>query len=253
MLAVAAAVAAWFDLRASWSPQGAVAQAPAPAARGRPVEVAKAVKKSVPIRLEALGTVTPIASVAIKPRIDSEITAVHFARRRARQAGRSAVHPRQPRASRRRSRRPRATSRATRRSSTAPSATSRRYTDLVAKSATPVVNLDNAKTQADTFRAAHQGRPGGARKSEGAAQLLHHPRADLRPHQRRQRQGRQFRARRPISRRSPPSTRSRRSMSASRCRSAAAAICARRSPPKRATRRGDRSGRQQARASGRSR
>jgi RND family efflux transporter MFP subunit len=29
-----------------------------------------------------------------------------------------------------------------------------RYTDLVAKSATPVVNLDNAKTQADIFRAA---------------------------------------------------------------------------------------------------
>ena len=30
----------------------------------------------------------------------------------------------------------------------------RRYTDLVAKSATPVINLDNAKTQADTFRGA---------------------------------------------------------------------------------------------------
>ena len=29
-----------------------------------------------------------------------------------------------------------------------------RYTDLVAKSATPMVNLDNAKTQADVFRAA---------------------------------------------------------------------------------------------------
>src|SRR5947209_16990355 len=29
----------------------------------------------------------------------------------------------------------------------------RRYTDLVAKNATPVVNLDNAKTQAETFRA----------------------------------------------------------------------------------------------------
>ena len=32
----------------------------------------------MPIRLEALGTVTTIASVAIKPRIDSEITAVKF-------------------------------------------------------------------------------------------------------------------------------------------------------------------------------
>src|SRR5204863_302057 len=30
----------------------------------------------------------------------------------------------------------------------------RRYTELVAKGATPIINLDNAKTQADTFRAA---------------------------------------------------------------------------------------------------
>src|SRR5262249_50051876 len=36
----------------------------------------------------------------------------------------------------------------------------RRYTELVAKSATPVVNLDNAKTQADTFRAAIAGDQG---------------------------------------------------------------------------------------------
>ncbi len=43
-----------------------------------PVAVAKAVKKPVPVRLEALGTVTMIAAVAIKPRIDSEIVAVKF-------------------------------------------------------------------------------------------------------------------------------------------------------------------------------
>ncbi len=30
------------------------------------------------MRIEALGTVTPIASVAVKPRVDSEITGVHF-------------------------------------------------------------------------------------------------------------------------------------------------------------------------------
>ena len=56
--------------------------------------------------------------------------------------------------SRPRSRRPKAPSRATRRNSMAPCATSRRYTDLVAKAATPTVNLDNAKTQADVYRAA---------------------------------------------------------------------------------------------------
>lgn len=32
----------------------------------------------VPVKLDALGTVTPIASVAIKPRVDTTITAVHF-------------------------------------------------------------------------------------------------------------------------------------------------------------------------------
>jgi multidrug efflux system membrane fusion protein len=48
------------------------------AARVVPVEVAKAVRKQVPVRLDALGTVTPIASVAIKARIDTAIDSVHF-------------------------------------------------------------------------------------------------------------------------------------------------------------------------------
>lgn len=43
-----------------------------------PVEVAKAVRKQLPVKLEALGTVTPMANVAIKPRVDTTITAVHF-------------------------------------------------------------------------------------------------------------------------------------------------------------------------------
>ena len=43
-----------------------------------PVEVAKALRKDVPVRIDALGTVTPIASVAIKARIDTAIDAVHF-------------------------------------------------------------------------------------------------------------------------------------------------------------------------------
>ena len=46
--------------------------------RGVPVEVAQAAKKKVPVRIESLGTVTPIASVAVKTRIDTEIVQVHF-------------------------------------------------------------------------------------------------------------------------------------------------------------------------------
>ena len=60
-----------------WPGQKAAAQGPR-AERTVPVAVAKAVRKPVPFRLEALGTVTTMASVAIKPRIDSEIVAVKF-------------------------------------------------------------------------------------------------------------------------------------------------------------------------------
>jgi multidrug efflux system membrane fusion protein len=68
----------WSGWSWSWS-GGAVAQAPrANAPRSVPVEVATAIKKTVPVRIEALGSVTPIASVAIKSRIDTEIVGVHF-------------------------------------------------------------------------------------------------------------------------------------------------------------------------------
>jgi RND family efflux transporter MFP subunit len=63
-----------------WNLQGAVAQAPRPNAqpRGVPVVVAVAEKKRVPLQIELLGTVTPIASVAIKSRLETEIVDVHF-------------------------------------------------------------------------------------------------------------------------------------------------------------------------------
>src|SRR5919198_77714 len=66
--------------RTWWSPEGAVAQAPRgqTAARAVPVETTTAVKKQVPVRVDAIGTVTPIASVAIKARLETVITGVHF-------------------------------------------------------------------------------------------------------------------------------------------------------------------------------
>lgn len=62
-------------------PQHAAAQAPAPQrdARVVPVSVATAVRKPVPVRLDALGTVMPLASVALKSRLETEIVGVHFA------------------------------------------------------------------------------------------------------------------------------------------------------------------------------
>jgi multidrug efflux system membrane fusion protein len=66
--------------RGYWWPPEHASAARAQNQRNRPVPVliAKAVRKDVPVRIEALGTVTPIASVAIKARIDTTIDAVHF-------------------------------------------------------------------------------------------------------------------------------------------------------------------------------
>jgi RND family efflux transporter MFP subunit len=75
-LALAGAFVIFRDM---WPGQNAAAQGPRASQRTVPVAVAQAEKKSVPVRLEALGSVTTIASVAIKPRVDTEITGVHFA------------------------------------------------------------------------------------------------------------------------------------------------------------------------------
>ena len=96
-----------------------------------------------------------------------------FQRRRAASSKATCCSPSTAAPSRRRSRRPKAPSRATRPSSTAPQRDVARYTDLVAKGATPIVNLDNAKTQARRLPRRHQVRPGPAGKSQGAARLLH--------------------------------------------------------------------------------
>jgi RND family efflux transporter MFP subunit len=76
VVAVGAIAAAASRGHFSWS--GAVAQAPRPPARGVPVEVTTALKQTVPVQVELLGSVTPVASVAVKPRVDSEIVGVHF-------------------------------------------------------------------------------------------------------------------------------------------------------------------------------
>jgi multidrug efflux system membrane fusion protein len=81
VLALAAVVGAKFDLLPAkwnpWSAESAVAQAPR-GERGVPVDVALAVKKRVPVGVDLLGSVTPIAMVAVKPRVDTEIVGVHF-------------------------------------------------------------------------------------------------------------------------------------------------------------------------------
>ena len=73
-------LAKWFPPLKWVTGDKAVAQSPqgGPGQRAVAVEVAKAVKKKTPVILEALGNVTMMASVAVKPRIDTEIVGIHF-------------------------------------------------------------------------------------------------------------------------------------------------------------------------------
>src|SRR3954447_23443191 len=71
-----AAIAA-YATRASWMGSGATAQGPQ-RPRMVSVELARAERKAVPVDVDAIGTVTPISSVALKSRLETTILAVHF-------------------------------------------------------------------------------------------------------------------------------------------------------------------------------
>src|SRR3954469_15659287 len=75
--AVGIAVAAGFITRSSWMGGSSNAQAPQ-RPRMVSVELAKAERKSVPVDVDAIGTVTPISSVALKSRVETTIVSVHF-------------------------------------------------------------------------------------------------------------------------------------------------------------------------------
>src|ERR1700730_19365678 len=136
-----------FAARASWIGGGASAQGPQ-RPRVISVELAKAERKPVPVDVDSIGTVTPISSVALKSRVETTISSLHFedgakvsegdllftldARQidaQIEQAeGMLAKDQAQLEGAQR---------------------DLRRYTDLVAKGASTQVNVDNAKTQAD--------------------------------------------------------------------------------------------------------
>jgi len=141
-----------------WNPFAAVAQAPqakGPQQRVVAVEVATAAKQSTPVQIEALGTVTPMASVAIKPRIDSEITSVHFADG-ARVTQGDLLFTLDSRSIEAQILQAEGNVARDKAQVEGAERDIRRYTELVAKSATPVTNLDNAKTQAAVYAAAQK-------------------------------------------------------------------------------------------------
>ena len=140
-----------FFLWNSWTGQKASAQAPR-AERTVPVLVAKAAMKPVPVRIEALGTVTMMASVAVKARVDSEITAVKFEDgARVRQG--DVLFQLDGRSIEAEIKRVEAVITSAEAQFEQAQRDVKRYTELVAKSASTQVTLNNAETQANVSRA----------------------------------------------------------------------------------------------------
>src|SRR5215831_8944675 len=146
LAAVAAAVllAGAAVTRLSGRGDGAVAQAPQ-AARAVSVETAISVKKPTPVLLEGLGTVTTIASVAVRSRLDNEIVGVHFEDGAKVEKGALLVTL-DTRALEAQMKQVEGNMARDRAQLEGAERDVRRYTDLVAKSATPVINLENAQT-----------------------------------------------------------------------------------------------------------
>ncbi len=134
------------------SSQKAVAQASRGDQRVVGVTAAKAVRKSVPVRLEALGTVTTMAAVAVKPRIDSEIIAVKFEDGQRVKQG-DVLFVLDSRTIETEIRRVEAVIAGAEAQFEQASRDVARYTDLVGKNATTVVTLNNAQTQVNINRA----------------------------------------------------------------------------------------------------
>ena len=140
-----------FVTRSSWMGGNASAQAPQ-RPRTIAVEMAKAERKAVPVDVDAIGTVTPIASAALKSRLETTIVAVHFEDGARVNEGDLlfTLDSRQIDAQIEQAEGTLARDRAQLEGA---QRDLRRYTDLVGKGATTQVNVDNAKTQSDILNA----------------------------------------------------------------------------------------------------
>ena len=145
--ALGIAALAAFVTRSSWTGDGASAQGPQ-RARVISVELAKAQRKPVPVDVDAIGTVTPISSVALKSRVETTIVSVHFEDGAKVNQGDLlfTLDARQIDAQIEQAEGMLARDQAQLEGA---QRDVRRYSDLIGKGATTQVNLDNAKTQAD--------------------------------------------------------------------------------------------------------
>jgi RND family efflux transporter MFP subunit len=145
--AIAIATAAGFITRSSWMGGSSNAQAPQ-RPRMVSVELAKAERKSMPVDVDAIGMVTPISSVALKSRLETTITAVHFEDGAKVNEGDQlfTLDSRQIDAQIEQAEGVLAKDQAQLEGA---QRDLRRYNDLVGKGATTQLNVDNAKTQSD--------------------------------------------------------------------------------------------------------
>ncbi len=147
---LAAITVAAVATRNMWSPERASAQQGGP--RVIPVEVTTAKLEDVPVRIVALGTVTPIASVAIKARLESVITKVHFQDGAMVKAG-DVLFSLDGRQIEAEIKRVEAVIAGAEAQYEQAQRDVERYKELVTKNATTVVTLNNAQTQANISRA----------------------------------------------------------------------------------------------------
>jgi RND family efflux transporter MFP subunit len=138
--------------RGFWTTDGQAARSQPQAARVVPVETAKAERKKVPVRLDALGTVTPMASVAIKARVDTNIVDVHF-QDGARVKQGDLLFTLDCRQIEADMKRIQAIIDGAQASLEQAQRDVERYTDLAARNATPIVTLNNAQTSVNVSRA----------------------------------------------------------------------------------------------------
>jgi membrane fusion protein, multidrug efflux system len=145
-------VAQWFPPLKWFTGPGAAAQSQPNAAGPRAVAVvvATAEKRKTPLNVEALGNVTPFASVALKPRIDNEIVAVHFTDGAMVKEGDLLVTL-DTRALEAQLAQAQGNLARDRAQFAGAMRDVRRNTELAGKGAGPQLNVENSQTQADTF------------------------------------------------------------------------------------------------------
>ena len=140
-----AAGAAAYQMRAG-APEGSAKAAPPP--RKVLIDIAKARREQVPVDVAAIGTVTPISSVALKSRIETTIVSVHF-EDGARVKQDDILFTLDSRQIDAQIQQAEGTLARDRAQLTGAQRDLRRFSDLIGKGATTQVNLDNAQTQAD--------------------------------------------------------------------------------------------------------